>query len=53
MSEKGELVMVVNGARHAEPPLRLTRRGRVVLLSMFFLMSALASVVLFATASQG
>ncbi len=44
--------MVVSGVRHAEPPLRLTRRGRVVLLGVFFLMSLLASVVLFTTASQ-
>ncbi|WP_328461279.1 hypothetical protein OHA21_32090 [Actinoplanes sp. NBC_00393] len=45
--------MVTTGARHVEPPLRLTRRGRVVLLSLFFMMSAFASVVLFTTASQG
>ncbi|GIF10337.1 hypothetical protein [Actinoplanes teichomyceticus] len=44
--------MVTGGARHAEPSLRLTRRGRVVLLSLFFVMALLASVVLFTTASQ-
>jgi hypothetical protein len=45
--------MTVSGARHAEPQLRLTRRGRVVLLSLFFATVALANVVLFTTASQG
>lgn len=45
--------MTVSGARHAEPPLRLTRRGRVVLLSLFFTTVALANVVLFAVASRG
>ncbi|MBW6436246.1 hypothetical protein KZ829_21120 [Actinoplanes hulinensis] len=44
--------MTVGGARHVGPPLRLTRRGRVVLLGAFFVMVALASVVLFTTASQ-
>ena len=34
------------------PPLRLTRRGRVVLLGFFILMSCLASVVLLTTASR-
>ncbi|MEV0897333.1 hypothetical protein [Actinoplanes sp. NPDC049802] len=43
--------MTVSGARHVEPPLRLTRRGRVVLLGAFFAMVVLASAVLFATAS--
>ncbi|MEV6298782.1 hypothetical protein AB0M02_05175 [Actinoplanes sp. NPDC051861] len=38
--------------RHAEPPLRLTRRGRAVLLGLFFALSVLASVVLFTTASH-
>ncbi|MFC7527165.1 hypothetical protein [Actinoplanes sp. GCM10030250] len=52
MSDQGEDEMVSTGARHVEPPLRLTRRGRVVLLGLFFLMAVLASVVLFATASQ-
>ncbi|MEU8658943.1 hypothetical protein [Actinoplanes philippinensis] len=45
--------MTVSGARHAEPPLRLTRRGRVVLLSLFFSAVGLAYVVLLTTASQG
>ncbi|SNR26971.1 hypothetical protein [Actinoplanes regularis] len=45
--------MVITGeARHAAPPLRLTRRGRVVLLGLFFAMAILASVVLFTTASH-
>jgi hypothetical protein len=44
--------MTVSGARHAEPNLRLTRRGRVVLLSLFFVMVAMASVILFTLASQ-
>ena len=40
--------MSVSGVRHAEvPPVRLTRRGRVVLLSVFLMMVAMASVVLF------
>ena len=43
---------MVTSTRHAEPPLRLTRRGRAVLLGLFFAMSALASVVLFTTASH-
>ena len=34
------------------PPLRLTRRGRVVLLGLFILMSCLASAVLLTTASS-
>jgi LysM repeat protein len=34
------------------PPLRLTRRGRVVLLGFFILMSCLASAVLLTTASR-
>lgn len=44
--------MTVSGARHAQPPLRLTRRGRVVLLSLFFAAVALANVVLLTTASR-
>ena len=35
-----------------QPPLRLTRRGRAVVLMVFFLMALLASAVLFATASR-
>jgi hypothetical protein len=34
------------------PPLRLTRRGRAVVLALFVLMASLASAVLFATASR-
>ena len=34
------------------PPLRLTRRGRAVLLGFFILMSCLASAVLLTTASR-
>ena len=34
------------------PPVRLTRRGRVVLLGFFILMSCLASAVLLTTASR-
>ncbi|AEV88030.1 hypothetical protein ACWT_7019 [Actinoplanes sp. SE50] len=46
-------MVVTGGARHTAPPLRLTRRGRVVLLGLFFAVSVLASVVLFTTASRG
>ncbi|GAA0435431.1 hypothetical protein Aca07nite_15710 [Actinoplanes capillaceus] len=49
---RGGIAMTVSGARHVGPPLRLTRRGRVVLLGVFFAMVALASVVLFTTASH-
>jgi LysM domain len=35
-----------------QPPLRLTRRGRAVVLMFFLLLAALASAVLFATASR-
>jgi hypothetical protein len=35
-----------------QPPLRLTRRGRAVVLMVFFLLALLASAVLFATASR-
>ncbi len=45
--------MTVSGARHAQPSVRLTRRGRAVLLGFYFLLAALASVVLFTSASQG
>lgn len=44
--------MTVSGARHAEPPLRLTRRGRTVLFGLFLVVAATASVILFATAAQ-
>lgn len=42
--------MVSTTAHH--PPLRLTRRGRAVILALFVLMASLASAVLFATASR-
>ena len=53
VSDKREAEMVTSDTRHAAPPLRLTRRGRVVLLGFYVLISALASVVLFTTASHG
>ena len=34
------------------PPVRLTRRGRAVVLAFFVLMASLASAVLFTTASR-
>jgi hypothetical protein len=34
------------------PPLRLTRRGRAVLLGLFLFLASLASAVLFTTASR-
>lgn len=34
------------------PPLRLTRRGRIVVLAFFILMASLASAILLATASR-
>src|SRR5919107_29545 len=34
------------------PPLRLTRRGRAVVVAFFVLMASLASAVLFTTASR-
>lgn len=46
-------MVVTGGARHAAPPLRLTRRGRVVLLGLFFATAGLASAVLFMTAARG
>jgi LysM domain len=42
--------MVTTDLRH--PPLRLTRRGRAVVLAFFVLMASLASAVLFTTASR-
>ena len=44
--------MVANGARHVEPPLRLTRRGRAVILVLLVVLASLASAVLFTTASR-
>ena len=46
-----EIVMVGTDLRH-EPPLRLTRRGRAVVLVLLVLTASLASVVLFTTASR-
>jgi hypothetical protein len=45
-------MVVTGGSRHAAPALRLTRRGRVVLLGLFFAVTVLAGVVLFTTASH-
>jgi hypothetical protein len=42
--------MVTNDLRR--PPLRLTRRGRIVVLGFFILMASLASAVLLTTASR-
>ncbi|MGX6602573.1 LysM peptidoglycan-binding domain-containing protein [Micromonosporaceae bacterium Da 78-11] len=44
--------MVGNDLRHVEPPLRLTRRGRAVILALLVLLASLASAVLFTTASR-
>lgn len=44
--------MVANGVRHAQPPLRLTRRGRAVVLGFLVVVASLASAVLFTTASR-
>jgi LysM repeat protein len=38
--------------RPASPPLRLTRRGRAVLLALMVLLASVASAVLFTTASR-
>jgi hypothetical protein len=43
---------MVNAVRHAEPPLRLTRRGRAVLLALLVLLASVASAVLFTSASR-
>ena len=37
---------------HPQPALRLTRRGRAVVLSFFILMASLASAILLASASR-
>jgi hypothetical protein len=42
--------MVTSSVRR--PPLRLTRRGRMVVLGFFLLMASLASAILLATASR-
>src|SRR5690348_17819562 len=44
--------MVAQTVRRAEPPLRLTRRGRAVVLTLLALVACAASVVLFTTASR-
>ncbi|MDT4991480.1 MAG: hypothetical protein QOH97_1372 [Actinoplanes sp.] len=43
--------MATHAAPH-RPQLRLTRRGRVVVLAFFVLLASLASAVLFTTASH-
>jgi DNA-binding transcriptional LysR family regulator len=49
-----EYAVVITGMRRAgQPaPLRLTRRGRVVVLTFFILLASLASAVLWTTASR-
>jgi hypothetical protein len=47
-----EIAMVGHDVRRIEPPLRLTRRGRAVVLGFFVLLASLASAVLFTTASR-
>jgi LysM repeat protein len=44
--------MVTQTLRRVEPPLRLTRRGRVVVLGLLVLVASAASAVLFTTASR-
>lgn len=44
--------MVGHDVRRMEPPLRLTRRGRAVVLVLLALLASLASAVLFTTASR-
>jgi LysM repeat protein len=44
--------MVSHEIRRMDPPLRLTRRGRAVVLAVLFLSATLASVVLFTNASR-
>ncbi|WP_238547180.1 LysM peptidoglycan-binding domain-containing protein [Actinoplanes friuliensis] len=44
--------MVTTGMRRQPAPLRLTRRGRVVVLTFFILLASLASAVLWTTASR-
>jgi hypothetical protein len=43
---------MVTHAAQRRPQLRLTRRGRVVVLAFFVLLASLASAVLFTTASR-
>ncbi len=44
--------MVGDDLRYVAPPLRLTRRGRAVILVFFVVLTSLASAVLFTTASR-
>jgi LysM repeat protein len=44
--------MVAHSVRPASPPLRLTRRGRAVVLGLLVLLASVASAVLFTTASR-
>jgi Tfp pilus assembly protein FimV len=44
--------MVAHDIRRFDPPLRLTRRGRAVVLVLLALVASLASAVLFTTASR-
>jgi LysM repeat protein len=44
--------MVSHDVREMEPPLRLTRRGRAVVLVVLLVAAAVASAVLFTTASR-
>jgi LysM repeat protein len=48
----GVVMVVQHDIRRVEPPLRLTRRGRAVVLGLFVLLASLASAVLFTTASR-
>ena len=48
-----EYAVVATGVRAGRPaPIRLTRRGRIVVLTFFILMASLASAVLWTTASR-
>ena len=49
-----EYAVVTTGMRRVDQPapLRMTRRGRVVVLACFILLASLASAVLWATASR-
>ncbi|MFF5293262.1 LysM peptidoglycan-binding domain-containing protein [Paractinoplanes globisporus] len=44
--------MVAQSVRRPQPPLRLTRRGRVVVIVLLALLASVASAVLFTTASR-
>ncbi|GIE93506.1 LysM peptidoglycan-binding domain-containing protein [Paractinoplanes rishiriensis] len=46
------MAMVGHDVRQVAPPLRLTRRGRAVVLGLLMLVASLASAVLFTTASR-